>query len=109
MTLGNISLGPCIINRILIAEFVVQNWDLRLVILWGLEKTFITGPGAIGTIQFFFLFFFSFETHFKIHKSNLGRIDYSSTQFWMYTFIIRRSLLKDSILRVSHIDSLRLP
>jgi hypothetical protein len=54
MILGNISLGPCIMNRILLVELVVQNWDLSLVILCGLVKTFVTGPGATGTINFFF-------------------------------------------------------
>jgi hypothetical protein len=54
MILGNISLGPCIINRILLVELVVQNWDLRLVNLRGLVKTFVTGPGATGMIEFFF-------------------------------------------------------
>ncbi len=102
------SLGPCIINRILLAKLVVQNWDLSLVICWELVKTFVTGPGGTGTTQFFFWFCFSCETHFKIHRSNLGRIGYSSTQFWMYTFIIKRSLLRNNILRVSHIDSLQL-
>ncbi len=47
MILGNISLGPCILNRILLAELVVEIWELILVILCGLVKTFITGPGAI--------------------------------------------------------------
>ncbi len=54
MTLGNISLGPCISNIILLAGLVVQNWDFSLDILWGLVKTFVTGPGATRTIQFFF-------------------------------------------------------
>ncbi len=52
MILGNIPLGPCILNRILLAELVVEIWELSLVILCGLVKTFITGPGATGTIQF---------------------------------------------------------
>jgi hypothetical protein len=100
MILGNISLGPCILNRILLAELVVEIWELSLVILCGLVKTFITGPGATGTIQFFFTFFFSCKTHCKIHRSNLGRIHYSSTnQFRMYTFIMRRSLSRDGFLR----------
>ncbi len=54
MILGNISFGPCISNIILLGELVVQNFDLSLVILWGLVKTFVTGPGATGTIQIFF-------------------------------------------------------
>ncbi len=54
MILGNISLEPCISNRILLAALVVQNWDLSLVILWGLVKTFVTGPGATRTIRLSF-------------------------------------------------------
>jgi len=50
MILGNIALGPCFLNRILLAELVVEISVFSLVILCGLVNTFITGPGATGRI-----------------------------------------------------------
>ncbi len=55
MILGNISLEPCISNRILLAALVVQNWDLSLVILWGLVKRLLLlAQGLPGQSNFSF-------------------------------------------------------
>ncbi len=66
MILGIISLEPCISNRILLAALVVQNWDLSLVTLWGLVKTFITGwPRGYQDDPIFLLILLQLQNSFQ--------------------------------------------